>query len=404
MVAVSSPQIEGVGSERMQPRRRAFVVALAASCVVVVVRFALGGILGGFVPLVPFSAAVAIAAWYGGLVPGLLATVLSGIAADYVFVPERYALGVDAPRAVAGLAVFALVGILISALCESLHRMRQRLETERAMLRTTVAVETRMHRSLEQSELRERARVVQLEALTKTLTDSDRRKNEFLVTIAHELRNPLTPVRNVVHFVRAKAIASPDLHWVAELLDRQVGQMTRLVDDLMEVARISRGDFELRLRRTELAPILLGAVEAVQPLIDAEGHLLTVSLPPDPVYLDADTVRLSQVFSNLLSNAAKYTERGGRISVDCGRREDAIEICVNDTGIGIPADMLELIFEPFMQLDVARQRARGGLGIGLALARRLVHLHGGTLTAHSDGPGQGSALSVHLPLARPADD
>ena len=335
--------------------------------------------------------------------PGVLATVLSAIAAEYVFVPERYALELDAPRGIVGLAVFAFVGLLISGLCESLHRTRHRLETERALLRTALAAETRMHRLLERSELREKARAAQLEALSRTLSACDQRKNEFLLTIAHELRNPLMPVRNVVHFVRAKAIASPDLQWVAELLERQVGQMTRLMDDLMEVARVSRGEFELRQEHIELRAILLGVIEAAQPLIDSEQQLLTVNLPAEPVYLEADPVRLSQVFSNLLSNAAKYTDRGGRICLECRLNDTSVDISVKDSGIGIPADMLEVIFQPFMQLDAARQRARGGLGIGLAVARRLVHLHGGRLTAQSDGPGQGSELRVHLPIARPVD-
>jgi signal transduction histidine kinase len=370
---------------------------LIACCAVLLARFALGGILGGFVPFIPFIAAVAIAAWYGGLRPGLLATALSAVCADYFFVPERYALAVDTPRAVVGLAVFTLVGGLISALCESLHRMCRRLENEREKLRVSVVDETRIHQSLVLNASREHSRAAQMEELAKALTDCDRRKSEFLITIAHELRNPLVPLRNLIHVLRAKAISSPDLQWVTDLLHGQLGLMTRLIDDLLEVARVGCGKFELHLQKLELAPLLRGALDAARPAIEAREHELTLNLPGEPVFLNADGVRLAQVFSNLLNNAVKYSEPGGRIGLSCECHDGAIEIRVKDSGIGIPADMLELIFEPFIQLEAARQRAPGGLGIGLALARRLVGLHGGTLTARSDGPGAGSEFCVRLP-------
>ena len=388
-------------SNPIQHPGRAYLIAVGVSVVVAVVRLALSGVLGGFIPFIPFTAAVAIAAWYGGLRPGIVATILGAVAADSLFVPPRYAMAVDALRAAAGLSVFLLVGVLISWLCELLHRGRHRLEAEREQLKASAAIRARMQESLRRSEELERARVLQLEALTRALTESDQRKNEFLIILAHELRNPLAPIRNLVHILRAKAVATPDLTWMPELIERQVSQMNRLVDDLTEVSRLGRSDFELRIQRVELTRLLQGAAEAARPLIEAEGHELEISLPDEPVYLDADLTRLSQVFSNLLRNAAKYTERGGQIALVCELVGGDIEIYVRDTGIGIPADMLERIFEPFVQLEHSRGRSQGGLGIGLTLAKHLVQLHGGSLAARSDGVGRGSELVARLPV-RPA--
>jgi signal transduction histidine kinase len=378
--------------------QRPYCLAIAACATVIVLRFELAGILGGFVPLIPFAAAVAIAAWYGGLGPGILATALSAIASYFLFVPDRYALGVATPRAMVGLAVFAVVGWVISWLCELLRRGRDRLEEERARLRASASVQARIQKSLQLSEERERARALELELLTRALQESDRRKNEFLATLAHELRNPLAPIRNLVHILRAKAVGTPDLQWVPELIERQVRQLYRLVDDLSEVALIERGALNVRIQRVDLARLIQGVVEAVRPMIDAEGHELIVSLPDDPVYLEGDAARLSQVFSNLLCNAAKYTERGGRIGVACRLHDGEIEVCVRDNGIGIPTPMLARIFEPFTQLDHGRERRRGGLGIGLALAKQLVETHGGIIVARSSGIGQGTELSVRLPI------
>jgi signal transduction histidine kinase len=377
--------------------QRPYLLAIAACAIVITVRFELAGVLGGFVPLIPSAAAVAIAAWYGGLGPGILATALSAVASYSLFVPDRYGLGVDAPRATVGLAVFAIVGLVISWLCELLRRGRDRLEEERARLRASAVVQAGVQQSLQLSEERERARALELELITRALRESGRRKNELLATLAHELRNPLAPIGNLVHILRAKAVGTPDLQWVPELIERQIGQLYRLVDDLSEVSRLDRGTLNVCIQRVDLAGLIQGAVEAVRPLIDAEGHELAVSLPDDPVYLDGDVTRLSQVFSNLLCNAAKYTQHGGRISVACRHSAGEIEVCIADNGIGIPTPMLERIFEPFTQLDHGRERSQGGLGIGLALAKQLVELHGGTIVARSNGIGQGSELSVRLP-------
>jgi PAS domain S-box-containing protein len=232
----------------------------------------------------------------------------------------------------------------------------------------------------------------------EVLREADRRKDEFLATLAHELRNPLAPVRNAIQILHFKGPATPELQWARDVIDRQMQQMTRLVDDLIDVSRITRGKLELRKERVELARVLQGAVETSRPLIDGAGHALTVALPSNPVYLDADLTRLAQVFSNLLNNAAKYSDRGGRIWLAAERQGSDAVVSVRDTGIGIPKEMLPRIFDMFTQVDRSWQRAHGGLGIGLTLVKRLVEMHGGSVAASSDGPGKGSEFVVRLPI------
>lgn len=235
--------------------------------------------------------------------------------------------------------------------------------------------------------------------LVEQLREADRRKDEFLATLAHELRNPLAPVRNAVQILQLKGPPVPELQWARDVIDRQMAQMARLIDDLMDVSRITRGVIDLKRERVELAKVVQGAVETSRPLIEQQGHDLWVQLPAEPVYLHADMTRLAQVFSNLLNNAAKYTERGGRIDLTAERQGSDVVVSVKDTGIGIPADKLPRVFEMFSQLHVAMERSHGGLGIGLSLVKRLVEMHGGTVGARSAGPGMGSEFVVRLPIA-----
>jgi PAS domain S-box-containing protein len=228
------------------------------------------------------------------------------------------------------------------------------------------------------------------------LRDADRRKDEFLAMLGHELRNPLAPVRNGLHVLRRLEPGSAAAGQTREMMERQVAHLIRLVDDLLEVSRISRGKIELRPARIELGAVLRSALETSRPVIEAAHHRLEVSLPPEPLELQADFVRLAQVVSNLLNNAAKYTEPGGRIDLAARRDGDHALISVRDTGIGIAPDVLPRVFDMFVQLD--RDRARGGLGIGLALARTLVEMHGGSIEAKSRGPGHGSEFLVRLPI------
>jgi PAS domain S-box-containing protein len=239
-----------------------------------------------------------------------------------------------------------------------------------------------------------------LRGATKQLIEADRRKNEFIATLAHELRNPLTPIRNAIHVLRHDAAATlkepRDLTLLA-IAERQVQHLIRLVDDLLDVSRITRGKIELKKQPIELADVLSHAIEAAQPAIEHSSHDLRVALPTEPLVLDADPVRLAQVFTNLLNNAAKYTEPGGAIWLSAERRGNTAVITVRDSGVGIPAEMLAHVFDLFTQVDRSLGRAQGGLGIGLALVKRLVELHGGAVEAKSDGPGRGSAFVVQLP-------
>jgi PAS domain S-box-containing protein len=240
--------------------------------------------------------------------------------------------------------------------------------------------------------------------LVAALREADLRKDEFLAMLAHELRNPLAPIRNAVQIFRGVGLPGPELQWATEVIDRQVHQMTRLVDDLLDVSRITRGKIELRRERVELAAVVSSAVEASRPLIEKLGHELIVTLPPQPVQLDADPTRLAQVLSNLLNNAAKYTDNAGRIRLTAEVQNHHLLIRVKDSGIGIPAEMLPRVFEMFTQVDRSLERAEGGLGIGLTLVHRLVEMHGGTVEARSDGPGKGSEFIVCLPLGVDVND
>jgi signal transduction histidine kinase len=270
------------------------------------------------------------------------------------------------------------------------------------------------------------------------LRKSDRRKNEFLAMLAHELRNPLAPIRNALEILRLTGGSREAVQSASEMIDRQIGQMVQLVDELLDVSRISRGKIELRRGPVELASVVNHVAEAARPLLESKGLNFTVTLPPQPVYLRADPVRLVQVVGNLLNNACKFTDKGGSIwltaevvasgekrdekeeSVDGGAKLSAtqgtgdpgseglrlvsphsplVTIRVRDTGIGIAADQLPRVFDMFMQVNTSLERTQGGLGIGLTLAKTLVELHGGTLGVHSSGPGQGSEFVVRLPLA-----
>lgn len=242
--------------------------------------------------------------------------------------------------------------------------------------------------------------ITQRKQAEEKLREADRRKDEFLATLAHELRNPLAPIRNSLHILKLAGSDSGAAARVQDMLERQVNHMVRLVDDLMEVSRITRGKIELRKEHIELAAVVCSAVETSKPLIEAANHQLAISLPPDPVDLDADPVRLAQVLANLLNNAAKYTEDGGQIWLSAHVEETSAVVSVRDNGTGIRADMLPKIFDLFIQADRTYDRAQGGLGIGLTLVRSLVEMHGGTVEARSAGLGQGSEFVVRLPLAR----
>jgi len=240
--------------------------------------------------------------------------------------------------------------------------------------------------------------------LLNELKEAGLRKDEFLAMLAHELRNPLAPIRSAVKVLNLKGSGVPEARWSREIIERQVQHLTRLVDDLLDISRITRSKLVLQRSRIDLVDVITGAVDSSRPLVEQYGHELTVSLPSRAVYVDGDAVRLSQVFQNLLNNAAKYTEHGGRIWLTAERQDDGVVVRVKDTGVGIPRDTLPRLFEMFYQADRSLERAQGGLGVGLTLVRRLLEAHGGRIEARSEGVGRGSEFIVHLPVVtEPAD-
>jgi nitrogen-specific signal transduction histidine kinase len=230
------------------------------------------------------------------------------------------------------------------------------------------------------------------------LRESDARKDRFLATLSHELRNPLAPIRNAAQILGSPALPPDRLRWAQAVIQRQVKHMSWLLDDLLDVARITQGKLELKKSRVSLTSIVDAAVEAARPLLDEKRHHLIVDLPPEVLTLEADPLRLAQVFSNLLNNAAKYTDSGGRIELSARVVMNTVSMSVKDNGIGIPPESLDRIFDMFAQIDSQSSRTDGGLGIGLSLVKGLVELHGGTTEVASAGPGRGSEFTVTFPL------
>jgi CheY-like chemotaxis protein/nitrogen-specific signal transduction histidine kinase len=230
------------------------------------------------------------------------------------------------------------------------------------------------------------------------LRDADRRKDEFLATLAHELRGPLAPLSNMLEIMKRAGGNEKLTLQARDTMARQLSQMTRLIDDLLDVGRISRGKLLLRRNVVELSSVMYRAVEACRPAAERAQQELTVTLPPQPIYLDADPVRLAQVFGNLLNNACKYTEPQGHIILRAERQARDLVVSIKDNGIGITAEMLPQVFKMFTQVDHSLERSQGGLGIGLTLVQRFVELHGGTVHALSEGPGRGSEFIVRLPI------
>jgi PAS domain S-box-containing protein len=242
------------------------------------------------------------------------------------------------------------------------------------------------------------AMAIENSRLYAEVTESNQRKDEFLATLAHELRNPLAPIRNATQLFHLVGTLPPELEQARAIVDRQVDQLTRLVDDLLDVSRFTSGKIELRRQPVDLAELVARAIEMSQPLIDASRHELIIDHSPVPLTIDADPARITQVIANLLNNSAKYTEPGGTIWLTTHRERHHAVVSVRDSGVGISRDMLRQIFQPFTQLDTSVERRQGGLGIGLTLVQRLVSLHGGTVTAYSAGRGCGSTFEVRLPL------
>jgi len=246
-------------------------------------------------------------------------------------------------------------------------------------------------------EQRVRERTEKLVKSEEALRNADRRKDEFLAMLAHEFRNPLAPIRNVVELMKKPGVPDSTVNWGREVIDRQIEHLNRLVDDLLDISRIVQGKISLQETVLDITAVVHQGVEASRPLIEARGHQLLVTMPDQPVWVRGDAVRLTQVIANLLDNAAKYTDAGGRIQLSIDTSAHSVTFRVQDNGIGIPASVLPHIFDLFTQADHGIARTQSGLGIGLTLVKRMVEMHGGRIEAHSDGPGCGSEFLVHLP-------
>jgi PAS domain S-box-containing protein len=479
-----------------------YLVAVAATLVILLLRFLLARLLGDSAYFFPFVIAVTFSAWYGGLNPGLLSTVLGSVFAIYFFVSPYYTLKISDARIGTGLVFFVVSGVTISLVCDALHKALRRVELseENAVqhireiegrdhaLRaaqdqlhlitdTMSALVTRCTRDLKYSWVskpyadwlgRSRDQIIgaaiediigapafkvllpyhqrvlngetvrlELEIDYQTIgsrwvnavytptfrpdgqTDgwvgvvidvdaqkrseealrvTDRRKDTFLAVLAHELRNPLAPMRNSIELLKRSEADSKTNQQARTTMERQLSHMVRLVDDLLDLSRINSDKLELQRQPVALAEIVSLAVETVRPLITDAGHELSIELPHEPLQLNADMIRLSQAFANLLNNACKYTDPGGRISLTAARENGLVVVAVRDNGIGIPLDLSPKIFEMFTQANQSIERRHGGLGIGLALVKRLIEMHDGEVSAGANPFGPGSEFRVTLPL------
>jgi signal transduction histidine kinase/ActR/RegA family two-component response regulator len=285
------------------------------------------------------------------------------------------------------------IGIVVEAFNSMLDEVQSRaraLEQSNSALTSEVHVRQTAEAALARANTR-------LESTMAALREADRKKDEFLATLAHELRNPLAPVMHAVKLMESSSADDHQRQWGREVIARQVQRMALLLDDLLDVSRITRGRLELRKDYVDLLTLVSSAVETARPLIDAKNHTLTIDLPPEPVELEVDPLRLSQALSNLLTNAAKYTDAQGQITLSASQDAQGLVIRVTDDGIGIDPTVIKGLFEMFSQIDSAIDRAEGGLGIGLALVKGLAVLHGGSVLATSGGLGQGSEFTIRLP-------
>ena len=283
-----------------------------------------------------------------------------------------------------------------------LYRKRQELKELNGRLADVHAQLARDHSALQVSSSRELEHLnLTLQAANLALKEADHHKDQFLAMLAHELRNPLAATQNALRAARAIGLVSPQIDRLHDIMQRQLGAAARLVDDLLDISRIAHGKMPLVRQPVALTAIIESAVEMVSPLVQERGHRLTVDCQDQSLRVAGDPLRLAQVFGNVLGNAAKYTERGGRIILTMRQEGAEVVVRVRDTGIGIPADRLSLIFDLFAQANPENGPAQGGLGIGLALARQLLQVHGGRISAHSEGNGCGSEFVIHLPLLLP---
>jgi signal transduction histidine kinase len=302
-----------------------------------------------------------------------------GCAGTMILLTGQHASELDLAAMESGAADFLEKGRLDSTLLE--RSMRYALQQRRYELELE-------HKVQERTEALERA--------NEALQDADRRKDEFLATLAHELRNPLAPIRNALEIMRVSSTKPEAAQRARDIVERQVSQMVRLINDLLDVSRITRGKLALTLETVGIGEVIEAAFETSRPLLEEAGVQFKKAVPEAPIYVRGDRLRLAQVFSNLLNNAAKYTEPGGTVSLTARRDGSQAVVCVKDTGVGIPTEVLPHVFELFTQVDRTLNRSQGGLGIGLALVKQIVGMHGGSVAVRSEGVGKGTEFEVRL--------
>jgi signal transduction histidine kinase/ActR/RegA family two-component response regulator len=370
-------------------------IAILAVAAALLARLAIDPFVGNGLPFIFFTLAVVAVAWHGGFGPSFVALVLGFFAVTWFFLPPRYSLGdsLNRPFNRFVLSGYVFLGLTIGIFSERLRTARRRAEDH-------AREADRRRRELEEEMLQRRRLEEELHQRAEQLAEADRRKDEFLATLGHELRNPLAPLRSAVGVMQMLAVNDPKLREARDVIDRQLRQLTCLVDDLLDVSRISRGKIVLQKEPIELAEIVARAVESSAPMLEARQHHLALDLPSEKVWLEADPARLEQVVANLLNNAAKYTPNGGRIRLSADHQGQQVVLRVSDNGVGIAPKMLPHVFDLFTQAEPTLDRSEGGLGIGLTLVRSLVEQHGGSVQAFSEGLGQGSEFVVRLPLMR----
>jgi signal transduction histidine kinase len=285
-----------------------------------------------------------------------------------------------------------------------MHVLWPRIRREAPLLRSRLRVYADLLAAFTDTLLRENVRAHDAAQAAARLAEANQAKDQFLAMLAHELRNPLAPIRIATQLIGQSRVSPSDIENARAVVERQVGHLVRLLDDLLDVSRITRGNVELQKESVDLATVMATALEASRPLIEERGHNLTVSLPEDPVQLQADPIRLAQVVTNLLNNAAKYTLPHGHIRVAAVLEGRHVVLRVRDTGIGMAPELVTRVFDLFVQGDRSLARTAGGLGVGLTIVRTLVELHGGTVSATSEGPGRGSEFLVRLPVSNKASE
>jgi signal transduction histidine kinase/CheY-like chemotaxis protein len=359
-----------------------YFVAIASTAVVFTVRFLLNSTLGEVAPLLLFTLSVMVSSWYGGLGPGLLATALGALLGDYFFIEPTYSFRVNSGQQRIEEALFLSIGVSISILSQA----RLSLLAKRQQL---LASEQDARRAAEDE--RRRAE------------DANRLKDEFLCTVSHELRTPLTAINGWAQMLRAGRLDAAESERALETIVRSARSQNQLIDDLLDVSQIITGKMRLNIAPLKLGSIIEAAVENVRPAAEAKGIRLSAHLDRAADAMSGDAERLQQVVWNLLSNAVKFAPNGGRVEVRLERADSQVEMTVADNGQGIKPEFLPYVFERFRQEDAGTNRRHGGLGLGLAIVRRIVELHGGTVRVASEGPGKGATFTVALPIASVRD-